>query len=132
VIVFGTSKADRTSEPQSWGRDRLRLVRHNEDSGNLKHDEVFMENSQLDPNQPISVLTVANLEALLTKVVQKVIRQELISLKYPQLQPKESPAAHPLENFIEKFGAWEDERTTEEIIKNIYESRIVSSSESML
>jgi hypothetical protein len=34
-----------------------------------------MENSKLDPNQPISVLTVADLEALLIKVVQKVIRQ---------------------------------------------------------
>jgi hypothetical protein len=36
-----------------------------------------MENSGLEPTQPISVLTVADLEALLTKVVQKVIRQEL-------------------------------------------------------
>ena len=45
---------------------------------------------------------------------------------------EEPPAAHPLENFIEKFGAWEDECTTEEIIKDIYESRSVSSSESTL
>lgn len=85
-----------------------------------------MENSQLDPNQPINVLTVADLEALLTKVVQKVIRQELLNLKHPQIQPEEVPT-HPLETFIEKFGAWEDERTTEEIIKDIYESRITSS-----
>lgn len=90
-----------------------------------------MEKSQLDPNQPISVLTVADLEALLTKVVQKVIRQELLNLKYPQVQPEESPIENPLDNFIETFGAWEDERTTEEIIKDIYESRIISSSESM-
>lgn len=86
--------------------------------------EVFMENSQLDPNQPINILTVADLEALLTKVVKKVIRQELLNLKPPQIQSKESPAEHPLENFIETLGAWEDERTTEEIIKDIYESRI--------
>ena len=91
-----------------------------------------MENSQLDPNQPISVLTVADLEALLTKVVQKVIRQELTTLKYRQVKPEETPVAHPLETFIEKFGAWEDERPTEEIIKDIYESRIISSSESTL
>ncbi len=91
-----------------------------------------MENSQLDPNQPISVITVANLEGLLTKVVQKVIRQELISLKHRQVQSEQSLAAHPLENFIEKFGDWEDERPTEEIIKDIYESRISSSSESTM
>ena len=88
-----------------------------------------MENSHLEPNQPISVFTVADLEALLTKVVQKVIRQELTTLKHRQVQPEEPPATHPLENFIEKFGAWEDERTTEEIIKDIYESRIVSNYE---
>ena len=70
-----------------------------------------MENSQLDPNQPISVLTLADLEALLTKVVQKVIKQELTTLKHRQVKPKESPAAHPLKNFIDKFGTWEDERT---------------------
>jgi hypothetical protein len=91
-----------------------------------------MENSQLDPNQPISILTVANLEELLTKVVHKVIRQELNSLKHQQIKPEKSVLDHPLENFIETFGAWEDDRTTEEIIKDIYESRIDSSSESTL
>ncbi len=86
-----------------------------------------MENSQLDPTQPINMITVADLEELLTKVVQKVIRQELFNLKHPQLEPEDSPTEHQLESFIEKFGAWEDERTTEEIIKDIYESRIISS-----
>lgn len=88
-----------------------------------------MENYQVDPTQPISVLTVADLEALLTKVVQKVIRQELTTLKHRHVQPEKPPSQHPLENFIEKIGAWEDERTTEEIIKDIYESRIIYSSE---
>jgi hypothetical protein len=88
-----------------------------------------MENYQVDPTQPISVLTVADLEALLTKVVQKVIRQELTTLKHRQVKSEEPPAEHPLEAFIDKFGVWEDDHTTEEIIKDIYESRIVSSSE---
>jgi hypothetical protein len=59
----------------------------------------------------------------------KVIRQELTTLEHRQVRSEELPAAHPLENFIDKLGAWEDERTTEEIIKDIYESRIVSSPE---
>lgn len=91
-----------------------------------------MENSQLDPNQPINIPTLADLEALLTKVVQKVIKQELFNLKQPQVEPEEVLIEHPLETFIDKFGTWEDERMTEEIIKDIYESRITSSSESTL
>lgn len=33
---------------------------------------------------------------------------------------------HPLDTFIDKYGAWEDERTAEEIVKEIYDSRTVS------
>ncbi len=33
---------------------------------------------------------------------------------------------HPLEVFMESFGAWEDDRTPEEIAKNIYDSRSTS------
>ncbi|GAA6620262.1 hypothetical protein [Scytonema sp. NUACC26] len=33
---------------------------------------------------------------------------------------------HPLEMFMESFGAWEDDRTPEEIVKDIYESRSTS------
>ena len=31
---------------------------------------------------------------------------------------------HPLDTFIEKHGAWEDERTAAEIVKEIYDSRV--------
>ncbi len=37
-----------------------------------------------------------------------------------------SPKTHPLDTFIEKYGAWEDERTAEEIVKEIYDSRTIS------
>jgi hypothetical protein len=33
---------------------------------------------------------------------------------------------HPLDTFIEKHGAWEDERTAAEIVKEIYDSRTIS------
>jgi hypothetical protein len=42
------------------------------------------------------------------------------------------PKAHPLETFMEKFAAWEDEGTTEEIIQDIYDSRTNSNSEYIL
>jgi hypothetical protein len=34
--------------------------------------------------------------------------------------------SHPLDTFLEKHGAWEDERTAAEIVKEIYDSRTIS------
>jgi hypothetical protein len=88
-----------------------------------------MENSQPDANQPVSVLTVADLEVLLTKIVRQVIKEEMINLPTQQIEPQATATEHKLEKFMEKFGAWEDDRTDEEIIKEIYDSRSFSSSE---
>jgi predicted nuclease of restriction endonuclease-like RecB superfamily len=49
-----------------------------------------MENSQTDANQPVSILTVADLETLLTKIVRKVIKEEMINLLTQQVQFKET------------------------------------------
>ncbi|MBD2694473.1 hypothetical protein [Anabaena catenula] len=38
----------------------------------------------------------------------------------------QKPKPHPLDTFIEKYGAWEDERTAAEIVKEIYDSRTIS------
>lgn len=85
-----------------------------------------MENSQPDINQSNITLTVGDLEELLTKIVRRVIKEEMMSLPIKKLQNKETLIEHPLEKFIETFGAWEDDRTDEEIIKDIYDSRSVS------
>ncbi len=46
------------------------------------------------------------------------------------IMPSEaSPKTHSLETLIETFGAWEDDRTTEDIIKDIYDSRTISNSD---
>ena len=49
-----------------------------------------MENSPPDANQPVSVLTIADLEVLLTTIVRKVIKEEMINLPTQQVQPKET------------------------------------------
>ena len=62
---------------------------------------------------------------------------QLLKKRYPQREnhhieneinfsstKKQKP--HPLDTFIEKYGAWEDERTAEEIVKEIYDSRTIS------
>jgi len=43
-----------------------------------------------------------------------------------------SPKTYSLEKLIETFGAWEDDRTTEDIIKDIYDSRTISNSDYIL
>ncbi len=40
--------------------------------------------------------------------------------------PSEQPKPHPLDTFMERLGPWEDERTAEEIVKEIDDSRTIS------
>ncbi|XWK87477.1 MAG: hypothetical protein U7127_25300 [Phormidium sp.] len=49
---------------------------------------LLMENSPPDANQPVSLLTVADLEALLTKIVRQVIKEEMINLSTQQVRSK--------------------------------------------
>ncbi len=55
--------------------------------------------------------------------------QPLASEVIIPVKMEETLKQHPLDTFMETLGAWEDERTTEEIIKDIYESRTPSNSE---
>ncbi|NMG07505.1 hypothetical protein [Brasilonema sp. UFV-L1] len=54
--------------------------------------------------------------------VDQLIATEII------MPSEDVPTEHPLETFMESFGAWEDERAPEEIIKEIYDSRTISNS----
>ncbi|MFB2894244.1 hypothetical protein ACE1CI_15140 [Aerosakkonemataceae cyanobacterium BLCC-F50] len=49
--------------------------------------------------------------------------ETIVWFKIQQVQPKEKLAEGSLEKFMETFGAWENDRTDEELIKEIYESR---------
>ncbi|MBD2778810.1 hypothetical protein [Iningainema tapete] len=67
-----------------------------------------MTNSQMESNYSISNLTVAELEALITKIVQKVIREEIRNKKVE----KEIVQSHEMPNNINyaqtprPFGLW--------------------------
>ena len=91
-----------------------------------------MENSKPELDQPISVLTVADLEALIVKIVQKVLRQETGSLGSGDLQVETVPLNNPPRAFLETFGTWEDTRSAEEIINDIYASRTLPDGEDNL
>lgn len=56
---------------------------------------------------------------------------QLLKKCYPQpkLENTTTSQSHQLNTFIEKYGAWEDERTAEEIVKEIYDSRTIANSD---
>lgn len=83
-----------------------------------------MDKSQSELDEPINVLTVADLKAIIVKIVQKVLKQETDKREHRDLQEVETvQASHPPKAFLETFGTWEDKRTAEEIIDDIYASR---------
>ncbi|MEH2048408.1 ribbon-helix-helix protein, CopG family [Nostoc sp.] len=42
------------------------------------------------------------------------------------LSSEQQPKPHPLDTFMERLGPWEDERTAEEIVKDIFDLLIAS------
>ena len=91
-------------------------------------NKVFVENSKLESDQPISVLTVADLEAIIVKIVQKVLKQETGRLGREKSPVETVHTTNPPKAFLETFGTWEDTRTAEEIIDDIYASRTLPES----
>lgn len=67
--------------------------------------------------QPYSEQTIGNLtrnqlEKIIKEIVKKTIKQETIDAQENKVQA-----------LAATFGKWQDERTEEEIIKDIYDSR---------
>jgi uncharacterized protein YdaU (DUF1376 family) len=62
--------------------------------------------------QTIGKLTRSQLEEIIKEIAQKTIKQEIINV---QENKTKALAA--------TFGKWEDDRTEEEIVKDIYDSR---------
>ncbi len=76
------------------------------------------------PNQPISTLTIADLEAIIAEVVRRVLREEM-------RRAADLPANGQSlsEAFLATFGTWEDPRPAEVIVSEIYGSRTAATSE---
>lgn len=75
-------------------------------------------------------------QAITLMQIMVIAKEETKKLGVPQanqlivneiiLSSEQQPIPHPLDTFIETFGKWEDTRTAEEIIDEIYSSRTVS------
>lgn len=83
--------------------------------------------NQLD--QPINVLTLTDLEALIVKIVQKVLTEERNRIGQEDLQLESAKIDSPPQALLETFGSWQDNRTAEEIIDEIYASRTIPTGE---
>jgi hypothetical protein len=81
-----------------------------------------MKNSKLTPDQPVSVLTLAELQEIIVKIVKDVI-QEQTHKQNSETVKVETENNHPPKELLQSFGSWEDTRTAEEIIADIYSSR---------
>ncbi|HEY9704194.1 MAG TPA: hypothetical protein V6C58_17215 [Allocoleopsis sp.] len=66
----------------------------------------------ISSNQSISNLTIADLENLIEMIIKRNLKQENYSQETKDNQ-----------TLLETFGKWEDNRTDEEIIAEIYSSR---------
>jgi len=82
------------------------------------------DSALFSPNQPISALTISDLEKLITEVVRQVLREEM-------LRAAETAAKREArwEALLSIFGSWEDPRSPQEIAADIYTSRTVSTRE---
>lgn len=79
----------------------------------------------LSPDQPVQTLTVSELEDLIQRIVRNVIEEE-----YRSSSKDRAGIVKLLEGkLIKTFGVWEDPRSPETIITEIYSSRTVSSRE---
>ncbi|MBD2682471.1 MULTISPECIES: hypothetical protein [Nostoc] len=63
-------------------------------------EKFSMENFQITSDQLLSNLTVADLEALIIKIVQKALKEEIQKLKHEHLPEKTTQMNHPLQVFV--------------------------------
>lgn len=59
-----------------------------------------IENLQFKSDQLLSILTVADLESLIVKIVQKTLKEEIQKLKHEHLLAETTQANHQIKNFV--------------------------------
>lgn len=76
-------------------------------------------------NNSLSLLSFADLEALILKIVQKVLIEQRSNFVQNKLEVPTAKIDSPPQSLLETFGSWEDDRTPEEIIDELYTSRTI-------
>jgi len=81
------------------------------------------QESATNSEQPLSNLTVADLEALVTAILKKLLNQPTVMHQATDTQSTPPPA------FLDTFGTWDDDASPESIVEDIYSDRTVSPDE---
>ncbi len=77
-----------------------------------------MTDLRIEPDRSVGDLTLADLQALVTKIVQEALKQEREWDNSKRAETDRFP-----DTFLATFGNWEDERQAEEIVHEIYSTR---------
>jgi len=72
---------------------------------------------------PISTLTVAELKSLVADTVRRVIREEM------HLETSKTNGENLPPDFLATFGVWEDNRSADEIVADIYANRTLAATD---
>lgn len=77
------------------------------------------KNFHQESTQPITDLTLAELEHLIEKIVQRTLQENINNVQ----------SSKPSQIFLDTFGSWIEQRNPEEIVDEIYQSRTLDKSE---
>lgn len=80
------------------------------------------KNAHQESTQPITELTLAELEDLIKKIVRRTLQENSNNIQ----------TSKSFQIFDETFGSWSESRNLEDIVNEIYESRTLDKSENSL
>lgn len=74
----------------------------------------------------LNTLTVRELVAIIEQILRKLLQSELVQSPSPKVSSPAALTENPPELFLDTFGSWQDERSADEIIDDIYTNRFTS------
>lgn len=77
-------------------------------------------------DRSLSTLTVRELVAIIEQIVRKLLQSELVQLHSHQSSIATPSTEIPPQLFLDTFGSWQDDRSADEIIDDVYTNRFTS------
>ncbi len=77
-------------------------------------------------DRSLSTLTVRELVSIIEQIVRKLLQSELVQLHSNKSSIAAAPTETPPQLFLDTFGSWQDDRSADEIIDDIYTNRFTS------
>lgn len=74
-------------------------------------------------DRSLSTITVRELVTIIEQIVRKLLQSELVQLHSDKSSNATEPTETPPQLFLDTFGSWQDDRSTDEIIDDVYTNR---------